>query len=124
MALDAGSADASEVHPDIKAFWSDLCPQHPKRKVRHPDQVEGAIGGQRVQGFDVRIGRDHEMTTVVRKEVHHDESVLPSVEQQVVRVSLFPHLQAEDTSSRLSGVLDVSHAPGRPYDLHRIGRAS
>src|SRR5207249_9988290 len=89
MALDAGSADASEVHPDIKAFWSDLCPQQPKRKVRHPDQVEGAIGGQRVQGFDVRIGRDHEMTTVVRKEVHHDESVLPSVEQQVVRVSLF-----------------------------------
>src|SRR5438093_2234520 len=124
MALDAGSADASEVHPDIKAFWSDLWPQHPKRKVGHPDQVEGAIGGQRVQAFDVRVGRDHEMATVVWEEVHHDESVRPSVEQKVVRVPSFPHLRAEDTSSRLSGVLDVGHTPRCPYDLHRIGRAS
>src|SRR5437867_12653803 len=98
MALDAGSADASEVHPDIKAFWSDLCPQHPKRKVRHPDQVEVAIGGQRVQAFDVRVGRDHGIATVVSEEVHHDESDLASDDEKGVRDPSFPLLRAEANS--------------------------
>jgi hypothetical protein len=87
--FDARSADPSQVEAKVEALWTDFCSKDLQGELGQREQLEDAVLGQLVQGSNVGVWRDHEMTAVIWEPVHQHEGVPSSVEQEIGRIAAF-----------------------------------
>ena len=65
------------------------------------------------------MGNDHQMTIIVRISVHHHKGMLPSIQDEIVSVSLTTRFKAED-ALLLFPLQNVIHSPRSPKMFHGL----
>ena len=121
----AGAGAFPYVHPDVEPVGTVRFAEDRGRPLRQPHHLGQLVGAGGVQGPDVPIGRDHQVTRRVGVEVHDDETEVGAVQDEPFAVVAARRtagrngrVGAEDTGARFPGGRDVIVPPRTPQNIH------
>jgi hypothetical protein len=117
VSLDPGTADTSDIHPDIEALRMERIGkgfQTPLRALHDPGRF---FLGQPRELTCMCMGDDHQMSTVVRIQVHHDKTGRPTIHDEVFLIAIRTRKNpAKETLSRLFRILRFM---GKRFNIFR-----
>jgi len=113
MFIEAGATRFAQIESDIESLGGFNRPQDFHAFLRQAVYLGEFVFFQLGDAGEVSVGGNHDMTGVVRGNIHDDERVRPSVEDEIFLVLFRTGKGAEDTIPRFI-FLDVFHSPGGP----------